>query len=713
MALACAVVLTGVAALSSRPAQARSEVKPPPLVGGHYQRLQAGRVVDVRQLSSQPSTGNVVVPNHTVVRHVKSYAPSSATAVPHGQPLQVTGPVTGPIEEQLTVFPGFGLAQGAGLNMGPVEPPDTQIAVGPDKVIEMVNNTVTTWSKAGAQLSLTNLFTFFPVPAGFSVTDPRVLYDAASGRFIATAFAIDPASDSQVYLAVSQTSDPGGAWSEWVVKSTSHIITDQPKVGVSDDKVTISWAEGVPPPCQAQTTLICFTGEVTVVLQKSDLLGGPTGAPHSFVWGPDLTRFGILPVHSLSPTTTQYLVYNDADPYWAVENQCAQTQGALYGTCPTLGIVAITGTPAAGNIALAEANPAINSTVAPPDAQQLGGTTTTMLLSTGDDRLVSAVYQRNRITTSATDGNDCSLANPVSTPQGSCLLVLQAATDQAGFPIVESRLMGGAGDYAFYPAIGLDGAALVVAFSRSNLGMSPGAWVTGIQSFGDPPAPWTSIAAGAGKYDTTGCGGHNRWGDYSAAATDPTDPTDVWVAAEYAPSATNSCLWATSIARLTYSAPTVTSVTPQIGNAGTSTVITGTDFVSGATTVYFGANTASAVTVQTPNRLTATAPSGSGLVSVLASTADGLGPPGAQFKYLRLDAGAPLVARQAGGVVRGDAPSSVPPSTAGPRPLLLTPSSRQSTPSPLAGERGGGSISQLWLSIQLAVLRFFAFVLSP
>jgi hypothetical protein len=52
VAIACALVVAGVTALSNQPAQARSEVKPPPLVGGHYERLQAGRVVDVRQLGS-------------------------------------------------------------------------------------------------------------------------------------------------------------------------------------------------------------------------------------------------------------------------------------------------------------------------------------------------------------------------------------------------------------------------------------------------------------------------------------------------------------------------------------------------------------------------------------------------------------------------------------------------------------------------------------
>jgi hypothetical protein len=286
--------------------------------------------------------------------------------------------------------------------------------------------------------------------------------------------------------------------------------------------------------------------------------------------------------------------------------------------------------------------------------------------------------------------------------------VLQAATDQVGFPIKQYNVLGGSGDYAFYPAIGLDvaGNAFVV-FSRTNSGISPGAWVTGQPGTGTPWSTWAALATGVGKYDTqTACGGHNRWGDYSGAATDPTDPTDVWVAGEYAPSNTNSCLWATSIARLTYSAPTVTSVTPQTGSSGTSTVITGTDFMAGATTVYFGANTASAVSVQTPNRLTATAPAGSGLVSLSASTADGHGPPGAQFKYPRVETGAPLVSPRAGGLVRGGAPPRVPPSTAGPRPLFTIGSS---TPLPYHPTQGGELVPSIMNTFLADLLRLFHF----
>ena len=687
------IAVIALASLPGVPVRAAAGSKPVASIGGHYERLEAGGTVNVRQLDRRPTAPSVPLPNHAVVRHAKSWGtPPALTGA------GAVGMLTsqGTVEELLTVFPGIDLAT-AQSALGPgqnVEPPDTQIAAGPDKLVEMVNNNMTTWLKSGTRLSLTDLKTFWSVPTGFSVTDPRVLFDAGSGRFIAVAFAMDNAFDSKIYLAISQTSDPDALWSRWVLKSTTQVITDQPKVGVSDDKVAVSWAEGVPPPCQGQSAQICFTGEVTYVVQKSDVLAVPQLIqPRSWVWGPDTARFGIVPAHSLTSTTTQYLLYNNADPYFAVENHCAQPvppAQPLYWNCPTLGIIAITGTPAAGNVAWIENDPTMPDTTAPPNAPQSG---TTTMIATDDDRLLSAVYQNNRLWTSASNGNFCSATNPTTTPPGSCLLMVEAATDQAGFPIQQNWRLGGSGDYAYYPAIGLDVAGdAFVAFSRSNSGIFPGSWITGESGFGNPWTAWATLAAGAGKYDTqTSCGGHNRWGDYSGAATDPTDPTDVWVAAEYAFSATNSCLWGTSIARLTYSAPTVTSVTPQKGSAGTSTVITGTDFVAGATTVYFGSTPATGVSVQTPDQLTATAPSGSGLVPLSASTADGQGPQGVSFKYPRTE-GAPVsVGSLPGAVARGGAPPHVPQKAAGTRPLvqylwrnLLSPVARE--------RRGGGSV---------------------
>jgi hypothetical protein len=74
------------------------------------------------------------------------------------------------------------------------------------------------------------------------------------------------------------------------------------------------------------------------------------------------------------------------------------------------------------------------------------------------------------------------------------------------------------------------------------------------------------------------------------------------------------------------SSPTVTGVSPSSGpsSGGTVVTVTGTGFVMGSTfTVDFGSSPASNVSVSSPEQLTATSPSGSGLVSVVVTTPAG------------------------------------------------------------------------------------------
>ncbi len=72
-------------------------------------------------------------------------------------------------------------------------------------------------------------------------------------------------------------------------------------------------------------------------------------------------------------------------------------------------------------------------------------------------------------------------------------------------------------------------------------------------------------------------------------------------------------------------APTVTKVSPNQGQlAGdTSVTITGTSFVIGNTTVYFGSNKATGVTVNSNASITVTSPAGSGTVDVTVTTPGG------------------------------------------------------------------------------------------
>jgi len=164
-----------------------------------------------------------------------------------------------------------------------------------------------------------------------------------------------------------------------------------------------------------------------------------------------------------------------------------------------------------------------------------------------------------------------------------------------------------------------------------------------------------TIRAGDTTYNMNPCfgtTGPSRWGDYAGAAVDPQNPTDVWVASEYAAVGTLTnpsdagCAWATFAARLTFSAPAVSGISPtsEQSTPPTTVTVTGTDFTA-TSSVSFGGAAATGVTVSTPNRLTATAPSGCGTVDVTVTTANGASATSAadQFTYLAACTAGPVL----------------------------------------------------------------------
>src|SRR5437773_7037475 len=160
--------------------------------------------------------------------------------------------------------------------------PDPQVAAGPNHVVEMANLMVEIFSKSGVSLQNETFASFFNVSA--SSGDPRVIYDASSGRWFATSM------DGK--LAVSNSTDPTGTWKLYSLPCASF---DNPSLGVSDDKVVIS---NNPDGDGGSRSLVC-------VANKTELVAGSSNLDFvSF----SLPFLSVHPVQSLSPTSTQYLV---------------------------------------------------------------------------------------------------------------------------------------------------------------------------------------------------------------------------------------------------------------------------------------------------------------------------------------------------------------------------------------------------------------------
>ena len=584
--LVCA--LSGLVAISAglvQPVQgARASTSPVPMPASHYGRLEPP--VRVLPGATTPNAEATAVQPPSLRR---SRAGDFSSAVPVAA---LSPHVATAAQLPLAGFPLMSLQQQLGLsgNDQAVAPPDTQLAAGPTYLAEANNSTLSVWTKQGTLVKSADLNGFFPHPTGQVFTDPRLLYDAESARWILTGLTYNPSTiDSTVFIAVSTTSDPTAAWNGGAVASRTATVADQPETGVSTDKVVISWDDftGI-------TQTAAFVGEETIVLQKSDLLAGT--APQFKLFGQDVKRARIVPAQSLSATTTQWLTYNNAD--------CALSCNA---GGPTIGVIAISGTPSAGNVAWNESDPSIQPTSAPPNPRQPGGAPVDQLI---DDVFLSSVWQNGTLWVSA---NDACLPTGDAVAR-SCLRLISVSTTGATPSVTSDGDVGDAGTDLFYPAVTLnDVGDLFVVYSLSSPSLFPS--VAAVYRIASTSTLGSAVGfiQGLGKYSV---GTMNRWGDYSGAARDPSNPADVWLTGEYQASATDPTDWGTFTGRLAVQ-PSVASLTPSLGlvGGGQSVMLNGDHFQQGAT-VNFGPNPATNVTVVSETQIKVTAPAATGAATV-------------------------------------------------------------------------------------------------
>jgi hypothetical protein len=441
--------------------------------------------------------------------------------------------------------------QGLAIGNDPfaLEPPDTYLAVGQTQVVETVNIVMAVYTKSTMAMVGTprSLDALFGVPSGYSSTDPRVFYDAVSQRWFASEFAFNSRSDSRAYVAVTQTADPTGLWSVYLVASnTSQRLFDQPKLAVTSDKLVMSWDDYSP--CVSATSCP-YIGAETRVIDKSDMLASPLGTvratPPNTLAPP---AEGLLPVQPLAATSTAYVAYNESsDPNTG--NQLSN---------PVLGLWVITGSIAAGTLNWTNLTlPMSPGTSVPPNAVQPAPANE---LLTDDDRLLTGAWKNGSFWVSANDG--CFTSGSSATT--SCGRFMQVATPSSRSPYLVQNfdLAGGSGVSVYYPAVTLDANGnLLSVFNESSASSYPS--IMAAVPFPSAAAS-TLIKASSGPYDWhAGCPpGDNRWGDYSGAAPDPTTG-DIWVAGEYAQNAASgnipaACAWSTAIGHISMTLPSIT-----------------------------------------------------------------------------------------------------------------------------------------------------------
>lgn len=435
------------------------------------------------------------------------------------------------LDSPVTVLPNnfIGLQRSESLNGNP---PDTQVAAGPNHVLEAVNFVIRIFDKSGNVVATSSLSSFFGLdPASIFLGDPKVRFDAMSGRWFMSVFASQTTSAS-VQLAVSTGSDPTQPFNFYSF-ITLGSIPDRPAIGINDDKVILGATAfacdsgGCPTP--DDPFFGSFQGMEYWVVSKADLVAGAESPAKTF-FPPDPGFFAPAPAQSLSSITTLLMA-------------AVQLPPPPDPTVRSIRVWSVTGVPGVGPGVTVST---VDLTPRPMPVPVGGDQPCCFFIDTGDNKLLDAVYRTNALWLTANVGCVPSGASSTFT----CLKFIKIQRDPTtgALTIAQDFDFGINGIDHYFAAIQIDSNdSLGAVFSSSSPSEFASVYVSA-QAATDPPNFLQSPVLVKGGEDTYDSPSDNRWGDYSGAGVDPVDQTIIWTAGEYARTETDAGNWGTWIA---------------------------------------------------------------------------------------------------------------------------------------------------------------------
>ena len=471
---------------------------------------------------------------HAVVR-LDAIARSSAPRFPSSpihRPIQVpvfeTASIGAPAREPVGSRTG-----GAAVSIGfsalfdeyTATPPDTQGAVGRNDVVSMVNSQVLVQSRSGAvragyPLSLDQ---FWGPLGNFSkLFDPRLLYDAAGDRWIASSGANPWAADAALLLAVSRSGDAGGAWDLFQIQvGPSGVWADYPVLGFNARWIVLSANLLTLPPDgeYARTAIYAF--------DKAAIYQGRGAAYATF----NDTEGAFAPVVDREGT---------GDKLWLARVFAGASHARI--RLSTIGGTVGSESFAAGAAEIALPGNWADGPPQDPDFAPQSGSW--LKVDAGDSRLQNCLLRAGTIWCVHT------VFLPAEAPVRSALEWF-AVDPEAGALREHGLIDDPAGErfYAF-PSIAVNqrGDALI-GYTRFTAGDYPSAGFA-FRAGGAPGRFQNGSIVKPGEAAYVGRDADesaNRWGDFSATVVDPADGLTFWTIQEYAAIPTNHYLgrWAT------------------------------------------------------------------------------------------------------------------------------------------------------------------------
>jgi hypothetical protein len=461
----------------------------------------------------------------------------------------------------------FGLQRNQPQVNGP-EPPDTQVAAGPTKVMEVVNYGLAVFEKNTGfdQLSTQSLANFFAPLRPASLFDPALTFDEGidngrdqndnrnpAGRFILAAADVDAANQkSYIDIAVSNTADPMDGFTEMhridiseKVFGLLNLWGSYTRIGWNADAVVVTVNMNLFPFAEGDGGGFDHVQIVSMTLNLLTDANNATFDTHRYDSSSYPALFGIGSF-SLVPATMHGAAANG--PMWfAQEGPSFPLNSIRLTRVDNILAPALTGT---STIVLVSSYRSLR----PKRQPGPGGT----FDPNADTRILNVSVRGNRLVAAQTVGTG-SIFSPGPDHArwydfniGANPPTLNQSGDIDRGPSVDT----------YYPSIEIaTNGDLGLTFMESSPSEFISMYVTG-RTAADPRGRMEAarlVRAGVGSYLGT------RAGDYSGIAVDPVKGTTFWAANEYIPIA-NRAVWGTAIAQFTFQTPTPLPLTP-IDNA--------------------------------------------------------------------------------------------------------------------------------------------------
>ena len=470
-------------------------------------------------------------------------------------------------------FEGLTTVDTANTNGFTVTPPDQGLCVGNGFVMETINLVTAVYNKTGIQLTTpVSVNSFFGADLNTTfLSDPRCYYDIPTQRWFVSITNVfnTVTSRSNLFLAVSHTSDPRGAYTVYSIDTTDDGLNgtpnnpgctpcfgDQPLLGADSFGIYITTNE-------FGLFNNSFNGAQIYALSKATLEAGGV---------PTVVHIGNLPLaegiaYSLQPAsspdledeTTANLKY-ETSPGLEYFLSALDFNGTLDNR---IAVWALTNTSSLSqpSPSVSLTNVVINSEVygqPPPATQKVGSYPLghslgkpEETLASGDDRMQQVVFASDHLwgalNTVVSDGTSQNVGIAYFEVEPSM------KHDKLSAKLEGQNYLSVKGASVMYPAVGVtaEGTA-AIAFTLTGRSYFPSAAFAHVNA--SHATSVNLVAAGAAPQDDFSGyppfgTGSARWGDYSWAVA---DGDSLWLATEYIPGGIDSLTYGTNFGTFIY-----------------------------------------------------------------------------------------------------------------------------------------------------------------